>query len=59
MFWFYDSTYILVILAAVISLIASARVKSTYAKYSRVLSARGITAEQAALSERYLLKTQR
>lgn len=48
MFWFYDSTYILVILAAVISLIASARVKSTYAKYSRVLSARGITAEQAA-----------
>ena len=48
MFWFYDSTYILVILAAVISLIASARVKSTYAKYSRVLSTRGITAEQAA-----------
>lgn len=48
MFWFYDSTNILVILAAVISLIASARVKTTYAKYSRVLSARGITAEQAA-----------
>ncbi len=48
MYWFYDSTYILVILAAVISLIASAKVKSTYAKYSRVLSARGITAEQAA-----------
>ena len=48
MFWFYDSTYILVILAAVISLIASARVKTTYAKYSRVLSTRGITAEQAA-----------
>ncbi len=48
MFWFYDSTYILVILAAIISLIASAKVKSTYAKYSKVLSARGITAEQAA-----------
>ncbi len=48
MFWFYDSTYILVILAAVISLIASARVKTTYAKYSKVLSSRGITAEQAA-----------
>lgn len=48
MYWFYDSTYILVILAAVISLIASARVKSTYAKYSKVLSARGITADQAA-----------
>lgn len=48
MFWFYDTTYLLVILAAVISLLASARVKSTYAKYSRVSSMRGITAEQAA-----------
>jgi len=48
MYWFYDSTYILVILAAIISLIASAKVKSTYAKYSKVLSARGITADQAA-----------
>ena len=48
MYWFYDSTYILVILAAVISLIASARVKSTYAKYNKVLSARGITADQVA-----------
>ena len=48
MYWFYDSTYILVILAAVISLIASAKVKSTYAKYSKVLSARGITADQVA-----------
>lgn len=48
MFWFYDSTYILVILAAIISLIASAKVKSTYAKYNKVLSARGITADQVA-----------
>lgn len=48
MYWFYDSTYILVIFAAVISLIASARVKSTYARYSKVSSARGITAEQVA-----------
>ena len=48
MFWFYDSTYILVILAAIISLIASAKVKSTYAKYSKVLSARGLTADQVA-----------
>lgn len=48
MYWFYDSTYILVILAAVISLIASAKVKSTYAKYSKVISARGITADQVA-----------
>ncbi len=48
MFWFYDSTYILIILAAIISMIASAKVKSTYAKYSKILSARGITADQAA-----------
>lgn len=48
MFWFYDSTYILIILAAIISMIASAKVKSTYAKYSKVLSARGITADQVA-----------
>ena len=48
MYWFYDSTYILVILAAVISLLASAKVKSTYAKYSNVLSARGLTADQVA-----------
>jgi len=48
MYWFYDSTYILVILAAVISLIASAKVKSTYVKYSKVISARGITADQVA-----------
>lgn len=48
MYWFYDSTYILVILAAIISLIASAKVKSTYAKYSNVLSARGLTADQVA-----------
>ena len=48
MYWLYDSTYILVILAAVISLLASAKVKSTYAKYSNVLSARGLTADQVA-----------
>lgn len=48
MYWFYDSTYILVILSAVISLLASAKVKSTYAKYSNVLSARGLTADQVA-----------
>lgn len=48
MYWIYDSTYILVIIAAIISLIASARVKSTYAKYNRVLSSRGVTAEEVA-----------
>ncbi len=47
-FNFYDSTYILIIIAAVISLAASARVKSTFAKYSKVNGRRGITAEEAA-----------
>ncbi len=50
--WYYSDSYLfsygLIILAAIISMIASARVKSAYAKYSRVLSVRGITAEEAA-----------
>mgnify|MGYP004444290159 CR=1 FL=1 len=45
---YYDSTYILVLIGAVICLIASANVKSTYNKYSRIGSSRGITAAQAA-----------
>lgn len=44
----FDSTYILVIIGAVLSMIASAMVKSTYARYSKVRSMSGITAEQAA-----------
>lgn len=44
----FDFTYILVIIGAVISMIASLRVKSTYKKYAKVMSARGITAQQAA-----------
>ncbi|MDF2538782.1 MAG: putative rane protein [Herbinix sp.] len=45
---FYDSTYILVIIGLVLTLAASARVKSTFAKYSRVGSMSGITGAQAA-----------
>ena len=41
-------SYIFIIISAVISLIASLHVKSTYAKYSRVMSMSGITADQAA-----------
>lgn len=44
----YDSTYILVIIGAVICLAASARVKSTFQKYAKVRSARGITGQEAA-----------
>ncbi len=44
----YDATYILVIIGAVICLAASARVKSTFQKYAKVRSARGITGQEAA-----------
>lgn len=44
----YDWTYILVIIGAVLCMWASAGVKSTYSKYSKVASSRGITAAEAA-----------
>ena len=47
-FYYMDSGYILVIIAAIVSLIASSRVSSTYKKYSNKPTARNITAEQAA-----------
>jgi Zn-dependent membrane protease YugP len=46
--YFFDPTYVLVIIGLVITLAASARVKSTFAKYSRVRSASGLTGAQAA-----------
>jgi Zn-dependent membrane protease YugP len=48
MYW--DNTYILVIIGLVISMIASANVRSTFNKYSKVISSRGLTAESAALA---------
>ena len=47
-FYYYDPTYILVIICAIISLFASARVQSTFNKYNRVLAASGLTGAQAA-----------
>ena len=47
-FYYYDPTYILVLIGAVLSLWASATVKSTYNKYSRVYSHSGLTGAQAA-----------
>lgn len=44
----YDSTFLLVIPALILAFFAQARVKSTYAKYSRVASASGITGAEAA-----------
>lgn len=46
--FFYDPTYMLVLIGVVLSLLASARVKSTFNKYSRVRNSRGITGAQAA-----------
>ena len=46
MYW--DSTYILVIIGAVLCMIASARVKSTFKKYSAYRSMSGMTGAQAA-----------
>lgn len=43
-----DPTYLLVIIGAVICLIASARVKTTFNKYSQYRSASGMTGAQAA-----------
>ncbi|MCI2048380.1 MAG: zinc metallopeptidase [Lachnospiraceae bacterium] len=44
----FDVTYILVIIGAVICMIASARVNSTYSKYARIQSSAGMTGAQAA-----------
>lgn len=43
-----DWTYILVIIGAVISMIASARVKSTFNKYAQIANRAGITGAEAA-----------
>jgi len=46
--YYLDPTYILVIIGIILTLAASARVKSTFAKYSRVRSMSGMTGAQAA-----------
>ena len=45
---YWDSTYILVVIGAVICMIASARVKTTFNKYSAYRSMSGMTGAQAA-----------
>lgn len=46
--YYYDPTYILVVIGAVICLLASARVKMTYKRYSKVRSMSGLTGAEAA-----------
>lgn len=45
---YYDPTYILIIIGVILSMIASSRVKSTYAKYNRVRNHAGVTGQMAA-----------
>lgn len=45
---YFDPTYILVLIGVVLSLAASGKVKSTFAKYSKVGNSRGMTGAQAA-----------
>lgn len=46
--YYFDPTYILIIIAAIISLIAQWRVNSAFSKYSRMASMSGMTGAQAA-----------
>lgn len=45
---FYDPTYLLVLAGVVLCLLASARVNSTFRKYSQMRNSRGMTGAQAA-----------
>lgn len=47
-YYYFDPTYILIIIGAVICLIASARLKSTYAKYAKVRAMSGMTGAETA-----------
>ena len=44
----FDPTYILILIGAVICMIASAKLRSTYSKYSRIRSMSGMTGAEAA-----------
>lgn len=46
MYW--DSTYILILIGAAITMLASGRVNSTYARYAKVRSVTGLTGAEAA-----------
>lgn len=48
MYYGFDSTYLLVLLGVVICLMASAKMNSTFNKYSRVRSMSGLTGREAA-----------
>ena len=45
---YFDPTYFLVLIGVVLSLLASGKVKSTFARYSQMRNSRGLTGAQAA-----------
>ena len=45
---YFDPTYLLVLAGVILSLMASARVKSTFSKYAKVRNSRGMTGAEAA-----------
>ena len=47
-YYYFDPTYLLLVIGMVLSLLASAKVKSTFSVYSRVRSASGLTGADAA-----------
>lgn len=47
-YMYYDPTYVFVLIGVVLSLLASAKVKSTFSKYSNYRSSRGMTGAEAA-----------
>ena len=48
MYYRIDPTYALVLIGVILSLLASAKVKSTFAKYQRVRNYAGLTGREAA-----------
>lgn len=48
MYWYYDWTYILVLIGALISGIASLNVRGTFRRYDRIKNYRGLTANEVA-----------
>lgn len=48
MFYYFDPTYIFVIIGALLSMLASAKVQSTFNRYKRVRSAAGMSGAEAA-----------
>lgn len=47
-YYYYDGTYLLIVIGALLSLMASAKVKSSFARYSNVRSMSGMTGREAA-----------